>query len=205
MEETMADLQSDMLRRDNVPLLFDLSHADHVQVETAFSELAGGMVDADEPELQSQEYSIDDLLQLLDYSVDDCLSLTRTTLRKYSYENRFYFVSTFLHREELIPDVQYETLSQIDHEKLDRYMQVIRDRYFPASGQTKDLVDMYDRYGNSAWTYVGALLNSFKYPLELCPAAMQRYWMCAVDHHTNARKPVAIEKELIENRAKIDR
>jgi hypothetical protein len=131
----------------------------------------------------------------LDYSITDCISLQFPCLRRYGYENRFYFVTSFLLRESLITSVTMDTLRSIDQLQLQTWHKNIRQKYVSML-----LENHVDEFGNNLLNYLAAMDSSFLFPSQLCRSAMTRYWQCAIDFHTCRYSLTFIENCLIEIR-----
>ena len=135
-----------------------------------------------------------------DYSVNECISLQTTCLRKYSYENRFYFVTTFLLKEGALEELSIESLIEIDEDKLRMVRQTFRDKYHSIVWSGVGLCDIVDDCGNTVTAYLSAMESSFLYPMELCNTSLLTYWRCAYDFHTKKFTGTTLENRLVENR-----
>ena len=127
-----------------------------------------------------------------DYSIDDCINLTETALRMFGFENRFYFVTTFLLREGYIQDLSEETLNGITSDNLENTYQQLIQRYLDV-----DLHPEYDQHGNHRTLYLCALDASFSFPRSLCTASLIRYLDIAHLYHIGLLVGNEVEEALI--------
>lgn len=136
----------------------------------------------------------------LDYSIDECFGLTQSHLRKYGYENRFYFVTTFLLREQFINHIDMNNLMGITTSQLLSIKRRLEIRY-------KDLHIFYefDDTGYSLEEYLTALFTSFRYPMSIPNGDLPLYWELCCKFHEKTHTSGVIEDELIDLRPKIIR
>ena len=134
----------------------------------------------------------DGITYYLDYSIDDCLFLTQTHLRKFSFENRFYFVTTFLLREQFIKDVALDTLCTITVEQLHAIRKRLEIRY-----RHHEIYYAYDETGYSLEEYLSSMYSSFTFALSIAKENIEEYWKICETFHENDPKLDQIEKRLI--------
>jgi len=136
---------------------------------------------------------------VFDYSIDQCIPLTTDVLRRFCWENRFYFVSTFLLQEGYLSSLA--NCTEITREKLSIYYNDIKRRYSKNNG-----VFIYpdcDEAGNTSSAYLSALDSSFKYPLALfTERSLKKYWEIALRFHSGT-DGYSVESMLVNNRPKL--
>jgi hypothetical protein len=130
-----------------------------------------------------------------DFSIDDCIPLpmdgTADGLAKFSYEKRFYFPSTFLHREGLLERLDIVNLMEFRKAPhlLLVHFDVLKDRY-------KNRTLVQDKNGNSLQTYWSALEKSFLFPLNMDQTQLYTYWATAASFHCGKKKHGSLLKTL---------
>ncbi|KAJ3279267.1 hypothetical protein HK104_001607 [Borealophlyctis nickersoniae] len=119
LDELMGDQAqiistSDILTQRNIPFIDPISKS----FDFDYNEEAGEEFDFEEEKEED----------LYNYSIDESLPLQHYPLRKFGYENRFYFVTSFLLREKLITNQQLEHLDEISL-TLKEYLTTLKAKY----------------------------------------------------------------------------
>lgn len=177
---------------ENIPFLFDNREDEH----------ENRIDDHDNPDNHGQQNMPEEAHGVMqpDYSVEECVTLQFAHLRKFSYENRFYFVTTFLLREGVLDELSVDTLMKIDHNKLQKLRRILTEKYLNIIWNDIRARNITDEYGNPITIYMSAMEASFLYPLELCNPSLLTYWQCAYDFHTKSFETSTLEDRLVKNR-----
>lgn len=124
----------------------------------------------------------DDPLEVLDQSanfyIDECINTKGenfSNIEKYTYESRFYLVSTFLEREKFISDFSLSSLMKFNQEKLANFNECMEAKY-------QD-INIRDQYDNSAVEYCCALNMALKFPTEISQEDLPKYWEICSEFH----------------------
>lgn len=110
-------------------------------------------------------------------ALKNCIQMRSCDLQKYGFEGRFYFLTTFLLNEGLIPNMDFTTIFLLDQDKIKMMYDQVTQKY---ANIFRDHIDE-DSY---VYEYACAMKAAFSFPLQMSEDT-HLYWEICSKYNRN--------------------